>query len=122
MQKVTICSPLGFCVDYNMPVEDFNGSYDWYSPNSDIKLDCEDSLQECQQVDYMTIRNNIVPSQGLVHLVNDNNGDFYKLGKNNDGIYVSRDAYPDEIGNALHLSFETNLLDLAPASFQFFPR
>lgn len=107
MQKVTICSPLGFCVDYNMPVEDFNGSYDWYSPNSDIKLDCEDSLQECQQVDNMTIRNNIVPSQGLVHLVNDNNGDFYKLGKNNDGIYVSRDAYPDEIGNALHLSFET---------------
>ena len=107
MQKVKICSPLGFCVDYNMPVEDFNGSYDWYSPNSDIKLDCEDSLQECQQVDNMTIRNNIVPSQGLVHLVNDNNGDFYKLGKNNDGIYVSRDAYPEEIGNALHLSFET---------------
>lgn len=107
MQKVKICSPLGFCADYNMPVEDFNGSYDWYSPNSDIKLDCEDSLQECQQVDNMTIRNNIVPSQGLVHLVNDNNGDFYKLGKNNDGIYVSRDAYPEEIGNALHLSFET---------------
>lgn len=107
MQKVKICSPLGFCVDYNMPVEDFNGSYDWYSPNSDIKLDCEDSLQECQQVDNMTIRNNIVPSQGLVHLVNDNNGDLYKLGKNNDGIYVSRDAYPEEIGGALHLSFET---------------
>ncbi len=107
MQKVKICSPLGFCVDYNVPVEDFNGSYDWYSPNSDIKLDCEDSLQECQQVDNMTIRNNTVPSQGLVHLVNDNNGDLYKLGKNNDGIYVSRDAYPEEIGNTLHLSFET---------------
>ena len=77
MQKIKICSPLGFCVDYNMPVEDFNGSYDWYSPNSDIKLDCEQSLQECPQVNNMTIRNNIVPSQGLVHLVNDNNGDFY---------------------------------------------
>lgn len=107
MQKVKICSPLGFCVDYNMPVEDFNGGYDWYSPNSDIKLDCEDSLQECQPVDNMTIRNNIVPSQGLVHLVNDNNGELYKLGKNKDGIYVSRDAYPEEIRNTLHLSFET---------------
>lgn len=107
MQKVKICSPLGFCVDYNMPIEDFNGSYDWYSPNSDIKLDCEQSLQECPQVDNMAIRNNIVPSQGLVHLVNDNNGDLYKLGKRNDGIYVSRDAYPEEIRNALNLSSET---------------
>lgn len=107
MQKVKICSPLGFCVDYNASVEDFNGSYDWYSPNSDIKLDCEQSLQECPQVDNMAIRNNIVPSQGLVHLVNDNNGDFYKLGKNNEGIYVSRDAYPEEIRNTLNLSFET---------------
>lgn len=107
MQKAKICSPLGFCVDYNIPVEDFNGSYDWYSPNSDIKLDCEQSLQECPQVDNMSIRNNIVPSQGLVHLVNDNNGEFYKLGKNNDGVYVSRDAYPEEIRNALSLSSET---------------
>ena len=107
MQKIKICSPLGFCVDYNMPVEDFNGSYDWYSPNSDIKLDCEQSLQECSQVKNMSIRNNIVPSQGLVHLVNDNNGDYYKLGKNNDGIYVSRDAYPEEIKNTLNLFNET---------------
>ena len=107
MQKIKICSPLGFCVDYNMPVEDFNGSYDWYSPNSDIKLDCEQSLQECPQVKNMSIRNNIVPSQGLVHLVNDNNGDYYKLGKNNDGIYVSRDAYPEEIKNTLNLFNET---------------
>lgn len=107
MQKVKICSPLGFCVDYNMPVEDFNGSYDWYSPNSDIKLDCEQSLQDCPQVNNMSIRNNTVPSQGLVHLINDNNGDYYKLGRNNDGIYVSRDAYPEEIKNTLNLSYES---------------
>lgn len=107
MQKIKICSPLGFCVDYNLPVEDFNGSYDWYSPNSDIKLDCEQSLQKCPQVNNMSIRNNIVPSQGLVHLVNDNNGDLYKLGKNNDGIYVSRDAYPEEIKSTLSLSYES---------------
>lgn len=106
MKKAKICSPLGFCVDYNMPVEDFNGSYDWYSPNSDIKLDCEQSLQECHQVYNMAIRNNTVPSQGLVHLVNDNNGEFYRLGKNSDGIYVSRDVYPEELGKSLNLSFE----------------
>lgn len=107
MEKVKICSPLGFCVDYNMPIEDFNGSYDWYSPNSDIKLDCESSLTACPQVSNMIIRNNIIPSQGLVHLVNDNNGDFYKLGKNQQGIYVSRDAYDEEYGRSLHLDYET---------------
>lgn len=94
MQRVPICSPLGFCVDYNMQPEDFNGSYDWHSPNSDIKLDCEQDLQECPQIDNLIIRNNIIPTQGRVHLVNDNNGELYRLGKNSDGIYVSRDTYP----------------------------
>lgn len=107
MIETKICSPLGFCVDYNMPVEDFNGSYDWYSPNSDIKLDCEDSLQECPQVGNLKMRNNTIPSQGLVHLVNDNNGEYYRPGKNMQGIYVSRDAYPEEQGKSLQLSYET---------------
>jgi Lhr-like helicase len=103
MQEISICSPLGFCVDYRRPVEDFNGSYDWYSPNSDIKLDCEDSLSPCDSVQNMSIRNNIIPSMGLVHLVNDNNGDFYVLGKRPEneykGIYISKDAYPEEERN-----------------------
>ncbi len=107
MERVKICSPLGFCVDYNVKPKDFNGSYDWYSPNSDIKLDCEQSLSECPQVANMTIRNNTVPSQGLVHLVNDNNGDLYNLGKNQRGIYVSRDAYPEEDGRVMQLDFES---------------
>lgn len=107
METAKICSPLGFCVDYSMPAEDFNGSYDWYSPNSDIKLDCENSLTECPRVNNLVIRNNIIPSQGLVHLVNDNNGDFYKLGLNNKGIYVSRSAYDEEYGKSLKLEYES---------------
>ncbi len=107
MERVKICSPLGFCVDYHVKPEDFNGSYDWYSPNSDIKLDCEQSLSECPQVANMTIRNNTIPSQGLVHLVNDNNGDLYNLGKNPRGIYVSRDAYPEDVARTMQLDFES---------------
>lgn len=108
LEKVKICSPLGFCVDYNQEPEDFNGSFDWYSPNSEIKLDCEDSLKECPKVKNLLLRNNLIPSQGLVHLVNDNNGDFYKLGRNSDGIYISRDALPEEIADSVHLDYETN--------------
>ena len=47
----------------------------------------------------LKIRNNIIPSQGLVHLVNDNNGVFYTIGKRREpqyrGIYVSKEAYPE---------------------------
>lgn len=107
MQSAKICSPMGFCVDYNANVDDFNGSFDWYSPNSDIKLDCENSLTECPTVKNLIIRNNMIPSQGLVHLVNDNNGLFYKLGKNSDGIYVSRAACNADVAKNLKLEYET---------------
>lgn len=106
MQEIEICSPLGFCVDYARPVEDFNGSYDWYSPNSDIKLDCENSLRYCPQVLNLKIRNNEIPSKGLVHFVNDNNGRLYKLGKSSGGIYKSRDAYPEIERKSIQVSDE----------------
>ena len=100
MVKSLVCSPLGFCVDYNKKPEDFNGSYDWYSPNSDIKLDPESNLAEKAHVGNMQIRNNKIPSQGIVHLINDNNGDLYLLGKDpSSGAYLSRTA----LGHDIHL-------------------
>lgn len=116
MEEVKICSPLGFCVDYNRSVEDFNGSYDWYSPNSDIKLDCENSLSECPKVMNMKIRNNEIPSMGLVHLVNDNNGNLYILGKNRDGIYISKNAYPEEERNSISVFNEQKYAFVASKS------
>ncbi len=107
MESVKVCSPLGFCVDYNKPAEDFNGCFDWYSPNSDIKLDCEDVLSPCHDVMNLEIKNNETPSQGLVHLVNDNNGDLYRLGRNSAGIYISKDAYPEEEAKTLALTYES---------------
>lgn len=107
LEPVKICSPLGYCVDYNKSVEDFNGSFDWYSPNSDIKLDCEEYLSSCPQVRNLIIRNNQIPSQGLVHLINDNNGELYKLGRNADGIYISRNAYSEEEAKQLALTYES---------------
>jgi len=103
MNRISICSPLGFCVDYTAPAQDFNGNFDWYSPNSEIKLDCEESLTECPQVRNMRIMNNQVPSQGLVHLINDNNGALYELGRNSDNIYIARSAYPENLRKNLKL-------------------
>lgn len=109
MERVNVCSPLGFCVDYNMKPQDFNGSFDWYTPNSDIKLDCEENLEGCPQVGNLQIRNNTVPNQGLVHLVNDNNGDLYKFGLNDNNIWVSPDAYPQDMRDSLNLRYKKKL-------------
>lgn len=97
MAKSLVCSPLGFCVDYNKTPKDFNGSYDWYSPNSDIKLDSESNLVEMIPIENMRIRNNKIPSQGIVHLINDNNGDLYLLGKDSSGAYLSRTALGSDV-------------------------
>lgn len=108
MEYVKICSPLGFFVDYNKKVSDFNGDFDWYSPNSDIRLDCEQYLNECPTVFNMTIRNNISPSQGRVHLINDNNGELYCLGKDEKGRYVSRNALDEGKKFSIRLQNESN--------------
>lgn len=108
MEKIKICSPLGFCVDYDKTPEDFSGDFDWYSPNSDIRLDCEQYLNECDSVSNMTIRNNVSPSQGRVHLVNDNNGDFYKLGRDDFGRYISRQDLDEPKRIATRLTNETD--------------
>ena len=41
-------------------------------------------------------------------LINDNNGELYKLGKNTEGLYISRNAYSEEEAKKLVLSYESN--------------
>ena len=108
IEKIKICSPLGFFVDYEKKPKDFSDDYDdWHSPNSDIRLDCEQYLRDCRTVANMTIRNNISPSQGRVHLVNDNNGNLYCLGKDDKGRFVSRDVLEEGKKQSIKLQNET---------------
>ena len=109
MEQMKVCTPLGFCVDYENKPKDFNGSFDWYSPNSEIKLDCEESLHLCPIVNNIQLRNNKIPSQGLVHQINDNNGDFYTLGLNDNNVWVSRNAYPPEVRDSMNLRYVKKL-------------
>lgn len=113
MEHVKICSPLGFFIDYEKAPEDFSGDYDWYSPNSDIRLDCEQYLNECPTIFNMTIRNNLSPSQGRVHLVNDNKGELYRLGKDEKGRYVSRDALDEGKKQSIRLQNESDYVFVA---------
>ena len=109
MEQIKVCSPLGFCVDYDNKPKDFNGSFDWYSPTSEIKLDCEESLHLCPIVKNIQLRNNTIPSQGLVHQINDNNGDFYTLGLNDNNVWVDPNAYIPEVRQKMNLRYVKKL-------------
>ena len=75
------CSPLGFCIDFNSTPKDFNGRFDWSANTGEARLDCEDSLSERPVVKNLNIRINKIPTQGLVHQVNDNGGRFFRMGQ-----------------------------------------
>ena len=98
LDRIEACSPLGFCVDYEKNPRDFNGVYDWHSPVSDIALDCSDRLESIkEQIKNIHIRTNVIPSTGRVHLVNDNNGYLFTLGRKEDGSeWFCRDTISDD--------------------------
>ncbi len=109
LDKIDACSPLGFCVDYEKTPKDFNGVYDWHSPNSDIALDCSERLEPIKEcIKNIRIRTNVIPSTGRVHQVNDNNGDLFTLGRRGENKeWICRDTISDDKErNELKLLYE----------------
>lgn len=108
LEAIAACSPLGFCVNYQVPAKDFNGVYDWHSPSGELTLDCSDLLDDAPLRRNMRIRSNTIPSVGLVHFVNDNNGDLFKLGRTgSNGEWLCRDTIADDKKRAeLKLDYE----------------
>lgn len=97
LEGVKACSPLGFCVNYDKQPQDFNGVYDWHSPSSDISLDCSENLGTAPSILNLRIRTNIIPATGRVHIVNDNNGDLFHLGRRSEnGEWVCKDTIADD--------------------------
>lgn len=92
MTQIPVCSPLGFCVDYGVRPERFDGSFDWYSPTGDMRMDCEEDMSECPKVANLNLRSNTEYDTGRIHLVNDNRGRLYTLVRNQTGEYICPDA------------------------------
>ena len=107
MTQTNVCSPLGFCVDYKVRPERFEGSFDWYSPNSDLRMDCEEDMSECTRVCNLRMRTNTRYDTGRVHLINDNGGLLYRLGRSETGEYLCPDALNPERRNGLTLEHES---------------
>ncbi|MET4141462.1 DEAD/DEAH box helicase [Pedobacter sp. UYP1] len=82
LQKIEACAPLGFCVDYAMIVKkDFDGNFEWSPRAGETTLDPTSKLINEKPTYNICIRSNQVPSEGIVHQINDNNGNYFTLGR-----------------------------------------
>ncbi len=102
MISIPTCSPLGFCVDYDAEIRDFNGRFEFVPYSSTVSLDAESKLEHSQIVKNTIIHTNVSPKSGIVHQINNNNGNLFKIGRLAEtNRYVMRTAF--EIPKQLHL-------------------
>lgn len=82
MNQYNACSPTGFCVEYDIAVKDFDGRFEWRPQSGgEIILDTSSELESEKTVHNLFVKSNIVPEAGIVRQINDNNGEFFRLGK-----------------------------------------
>lgn len=82
LEIIPACSPLGFCVDYDLAIpKDFDGSFEWSPRAGEVTLDPTSKLVHEIPLGNIYLRSNQVPAQGIVHQINDNDGNLFQLGK-----------------------------------------
>ena len=96
IESVKVCSPLGFCTDYDADVKDFNGRFDFQPFFTSMSLDAASVLNPIdQEVGNLSICSNILPQNGIVHQINTNEGTLFHIGRLKDTHrYVAPFAYP----------------------------
>lgn len=104
IKKVNACSPLGYCIDFDNGTKDFNGNFDYNSVSTSLSLDASSELKKELGIRNLIIKTNVSPHEGLVHLINDNNGNLFNIGKlNNTKQYVMKSAFESKRQSNLKL-------------------
>lgn len=104
IRRAKACSPLGFCTDYEADIKDFNGRFDWMPFSTSISLDGETKLDNPNRIDNLSLNNNKLPKEGLVHQINTNEGKLFKIGKlAGTRRYCARDAFSDDKKETLRI-------------------
>jgi len=81
MISIPTCSPLGFCIDYDAEIKDFNGRFEFVPYSSTVSLDAESKLEHSQIVNNTIIHTNVSPKSGIVHQINNNSGNLFTIGR-----------------------------------------
>nr|WP_315394795.1 DEAD/DEAH box helicase [uncultured Sphingobacterium sp.] len=86
LEKINVISPLGYCADTRKSNRDFSGRFDFVNRAGEVTLDPYSDLKEKSEINNLLISSNIIPDEGLVHLINDNGGKMYELTKIKDSF------------------------------------
>jgi DEAD/DEAH box helicase domain-containing protein len=111
IKKVNACSPLGYCIDFENGTKDFNGNFDYNPVSTSLSLDADSKLESEFKVENLIVKTNVSPREGIVHMINDNNGMLFKIGKlNNTKQYVMRSAFETKKQTTLKLYNEKDFV------------
>ena len=115
-QKYPVCSPLGFCVDYETTPKDFNGIFEWNPVTTSVSIDSSSELDYSppKPIKNLKIYTNTAPKTGLVHLINTNGGMLFKIGRyNNTKRYCVKNAFEPDRQKAIRISSEKDMVLIA---------
>jgi hypothetical protein len=89
-----ICSPNGYCVDFNEIPKDFDGNFNWNPVKINSRIDSFITEQiELRHIDRTNLKfgNNIIPEKGVVRTINTNNGELFTIRKTSNNGWVVPD-------------------------------
>lgn len=79
--KINAITPKGYLVEYDSSIKDFDGRFEFNARAGEVTLDPNSNLRKKENLKNILISSNIIPDEGIVHQINDNNGDFFFMGQ-----------------------------------------
>lgn len=105
IDRKKVCSPLGFCVDYEGTPKDFNGIFEWNPVTTSVSIDSSSELDHKSKIKNLNLSTNTVPRTGLVHILNTNEGNLFNIGRyNNTKRYCVKDAFEPDRQKEIRIS------------------
>jgi rubrerythrin len=96
-----ICSPKGYCVDFNELAKDFDGNFNWNPVKINARLDSEVtgeiSLYHVEQSN-IKLGNNIIPEKGVVRTINSNDGNLFTIRRARNDAWIVPDLVREDQG------------------------
>lgn len=81
LDRVNAYKPKGFYID-EAPLKDFDGRFEFSARSGEITIDPSSNMQTKLPIKNLSISSNALPEDGIVHQINDNNGDLFTFVKN----------------------------------------
>ena len=81
IKKINAITPKGYLVEYDGNTKDFDGRFEFNARAGEVTLDPNSDLKKKVHLKNIIISSNVIPDEGIVHQINDNNGDLFCLGK-----------------------------------------